>query len=905
MKSIRNTEGDFLVYDEKLISDADAQKAASTSIKGKFTLPYGFMVDEILKLNEEILKCPIPKNRKADYKNELVNCDSLDKEVTDKQKADSKNKYYYNKFILDDSDVPHAFKAMGGKITREVKYVNVTYDDKNNKLTYTDEKGNPIKSFTSGYKTGGKAHVTEVTNVMKLSQADALLVDSALQKYEDLIKNGSKAPKAELFSQLSPKEQILFEFYNDRIRSEEKNKHKKIGIIKHEMKHMQNEDVINIWQANPKSGEISPENEFRLMEDDEKTATLSQAFYNIEQYFKNGEDPKYLATMPTEWMKPLLVGKSKDEIKAFLANHEEIVKNSAKDWDRNSGPIYRDLNGGQFANNMKIWGKESAVHKIGNNSATNDPEYLQQRKLMYQFNIYNPDTGKKEPVQLSQFAKHTEITPEIQNQIINPCEKEINKRKKDLPAEIEALARKLNKDNWHESNRADDLLKLQSLAQKYNLTGQQLADISKDYWSTSDKSDFIKNFDMDKYKTPADSNNNDSNNPPLKIENVDDVKINPLTVETLNGKKSWPEWADENGYSCKGEPGHYKISKNGKDSEIKLGQGCVGVKSLDFAVYQKIVGDAKLDKYNSINIGENMPQEQVALLMAACLEKGMAINNAPETINLDLECLKDLSPEIMDKLKNYNEKKQEPEKTKADTKDYQDPVITKADVDKIYHEGISGPFVKSPEIDNEPGLNGIKLSKKIKLSKSDKPEKDGFLFMDGMDVTGKPTFSMSINKENGIYVYQDHKNGEIYSNDPALKKNKLPETVLTNLQDNAKSGTYQAKKKALMRKGIQYKSANNREIFAQRLSTAEHPDCIKLEVGDRKQPDFTFMYDRDKKTYVCKNHKEGKVYSNSGKNSSSSLPPDIEKKMMDTYEQASKKADNILSSQQNKNDNQR
>lgn len=129
-----------------------------------------------------------------------------------------------------------------------------------------------------------------------------------------------------------------------------------------------------------------------------------------------------------------------------------------------------------------------------------------------------------------------------------------------------------------------------------------------------------------------------------------------------NKKETWPEWAQKNNYAYDNKrdgeeiPGYHKVtSPEGKESEILEEGDTRKVKSQDFSVYQKIVKDAQFDKYDYITIGEHMSPEQTSLLAAACLEKGMSFEPKDKTIDLSLDCMKGLSPELVEKINKHNQ----------------------------------------------------------------------------------------------------------------------------------------------------------------------------------------------------------------------------------------------------------
>ncbi len=176
-----------------------------------------------------------------------------------------------------------------------------------------------------------------------------------------------------------------------------------------------------------------------------------------------------------------------------------------------------------------------------------------------------------------------------------------------------------------------------------------------------------------------------------------------------NKKETWPEWAQKNNYAYDNKrdgeevPGYHKVtSPDGKESEILEEGDTRKVKSQDFSVYQKIVKDAQFDKYDYITIGEHMSPEQTSLLAAACIEKGMSFEPKDKMIDLSLDCMKGLSPELVEKINKHNE---EVKANQEKGKDKEGPEADKADDKK--KEGDE----KAPEAGNA-GQEGDKKEEK-------------------------------------------------------------------------------------------------------------------------------------------------------------------------------------------------
>ena len=185
-----------------------------------------------------------------------------------------------------------------------------------------------------------------------------------------------------------------------------------------------------------------------------------------------------------------------------------------------------------------------------------------------------------------------------------------------------------------------------------------------------------------------------------------------------NKKETWPEWAQKNNYAYDNKrdgeeiPGYHKVtSPEGKESEILEEGDTRKVKSQDFSVYQKIVKDAQFDKYDYITIGEHMSPEQTSLLAAACLEKGMSFEPKDKTIDLSLDCMKGLSPELVEKINKHN---QEVEANKQkEGKDKETPEAGKAGDGKNEDTSKNGQDVdkkEEPTQTEEKAMSGEKMS---------------------------------------------------------------------------------------------------------------------------------------------------------------------------------------------------
>lgn len=224
----------------------------------------------------------------------------------------------------------------------------------------------------------------------------------------------------------------------------------------------------------------------------------------------------------------------------------------------------------------------------------------------------------------------------------------------------------------NDNNTTDLEVQLKKLIEDHKLDGSS-KDIMQDFASLSpDKQeDFVKNFDPKKYQKEGNNAENNNDNNALTIDELKE-EDKEKQAEKNDTENYWADWAKNNGYEHsttdkegKEIAGYHRLSKNGKESElIDKGNTCL-IKSEDYNIYQARIEKAELEGFKKVKIGENMSKEQAALTAAACLQKNMKFENGPKTIDLEMECLKDLPEELKDKIKEYNEKGQvEKEKQK-------------------------------------------------------------------------------------------------------------------------------------------------------------------------------------------------------------------------------------------------
>lgn len=303
----------------------------------------------------------------------------------------------------------------------------------------------------------------------------------------------------------------------------------------------------------------------------------------------------------------------------------------------------------------------------------------------------------------------------------------------------------------------------------------ELMDIKGDDYKNAmkDYPEFLKNWQAKK-------DDKESEKKPLEISEFGangENKEKGLDVDELknenSGKEPWSKWAENKGYSFEAKNQENPESdfeiKDKDDNQIVRMQkegDTMSVASQKYEVYQKIVGDAQIDKYNFINIGENMSPEQSALLAAACLEKGMKFENGPKSIDLNMECLKDLPDDVKAKIIAYNEKGQEGKKKEEKKEEKEEEKKPEAS----RHDKIAGIYQKKLDL----------MDKKSELSPNEQKEYANIVGkLNTMEATGPVSGAVVADK-----IAEQKRSGEVKGDITPKRGSKLSNQIKKEFMNN-------------------------------------------------------------------------------------------------------------------------
>lgn len=160
------------------------------------------------------------------------------------------------------------------------------------------------------------------------------------------------------------------------------------------------------------------------------------------------------------------------------------------------------------------------------------------------------------------------------------------------------------------------------------------------------------------------------------INEIDPNEIEtPEAVNTDNSHADEPEWKKMRReawekYAADNQQ-EFKLLSEDKAPDLSMSVGDTPIKYADehnvtmgngeYAKFLKAVEIEKNAKTDVINFGKIESEEYKAKLAAACIQMGMRMKNGPKSIDLSLDCFKDLDDATKAKIEEYNKKQAEKE----------------------------------------------------------------------------------------------------------------------------------------------------------------------------------------------------------------------------------------------------
>lgn len=170
------------------------------------------------------------------------------------------------------------------------------------------------------------------------------------------------------------------------------------------------------------------------------------------------------------------------------------------------------------------------------------------------------------------------------------------------------------------------------------------------------------------------------------IHEIDEIE-KPENVNTDDSHADEPEWKKMRReawekYAADNQQ-EFKLLSEDKAPDLSMSVGDTPIKYADehnismgngeYGKFLKAVEIEKNAKTDVINFGKIESEEYKAKLAAACIQMGMRMKNGPKSIDLSLDCFKNLDDATKAKIEEYNQKQAErennTEKPKEETRD--------------------------------------------------------------------------------------------------------------------------------------------------------------------------------------------------------------------------------------------
>ena len=330
----------------------------------------------------------------------------------------------YQPFYLADEDIDKDMRNIGIKIYRRFEQAYVTWDDKLNKKIYRNAAGEIfLPQCKSSCATVTGTEITVNTCQYVFSKEDYL----RMQEIEAEIKEATNgfnneadkySIKNRILLALPSKDYSLFMDYDS--------EHDIKETIYHESKHIKNHLLCEHRQYASDYKKPDEKGDYFLEVENERTATLEPLAKAIESYLKKGDYKDFSAFLPEfSWVTLMLKYRSKDEIKKICYPPVKLMNKLLKDWNKSFLDDYFE----QFKTGCEI----RAGQMLLTETDKKGKEFKKQRRLMYTFEVFNPYTGKREMLDMSELLDtEIPISQKAAEEIIQSCHKQRKEAKEKM-----------------------------------------------------------------------------------------------------------------------------------------------------------------------------------------------------------------------------------------------------------------------------------------------------------------------------------------------------------------------------------------------------------------------------------------------------------------------------------------
>lgn len=307
---------------------------------------------------------------------------------------------------LSSDDIPEYIKNLGFEISYHEEEYNVCYN------TTTKEyeiKGDYKRTATID---AFNRKITIYRNHYKLDPPDKNKLNVLIDRYLNEKSRNPSLTAAVFSASLSDRDKSLFEPYA----FEKDKENNRLQTLHHEVKHLMNAMFYTSICLKNTPSRLSLEDCYKLCVEDERSAYLSQIIRSVNEYLKKGDMNDFsMFDSEADWLVDELTKLPSDaERKDYVRHFPNLIKGEFKNFAHKH---HADYEKNQFSDNLQnmawhlpVSGAEDASGEL----------YQKIRRQYFLYEIYNPDSGKTEPVSLEQYidqADEVEINQNAQNAI--------------------------------------------------------------------------------------------------------------------------------------------------------------------------------------------------------------------------------------------------------------------------------------------------------------------------------------------------------------------------------------------------------------------------------------------------------------------------------------------------------
>ncbi|MBO6281591.1 MAG: hypothetical protein J6N49_03565 [Alphaproteobacteria bacterium] len=527
-------------------------------------------------INKEVLGYHYEK-KPDEYRNDLT-------EVNYSSEVMQPNTIHFGNTVSD-SDVPAVIKNLGYKLEAkdnlcQVERVGDNYFVRNRQKTLaTVYQGEKRIEFLRNHYQFPPAEYTELQTMVRSFEV-AKSSNPALDIFEYARDNIHDRRRYNLFRVYADEYDHLQHLDN---------------TVGHELKHIKNGVFYHGLSLKNDVKRLSVEDCYRISVEDERSAYLQQIINSMNKYLKGGNfnDYSMFDAEGDSFMNKLKAKSSDAERLAYATNLPLLVKEMFEQFDRTHK---RDYDLTQFPQTTdEVVKNQPATAPLDADRAW----FKKLRSLYYNFEVYDPRTGRTEPKNLAQYITpdlEVEITDEVNRGIITP--------------QKAAMTTKINNTATQVANGS--------------INPDLIAPAKALMRDAIHQSTFITQVDNFRIATLYEDEN--TNRPqPTSTPTPTPTNPEPEPVPTDRA-----DWSDNLQAYWKNVEGYQEVAKNNIEYKFKINDATVRYTSprkvevssnADYNLYTKLLQEPT-NKNKPVEFLDTLTKEQALTLYIACINNG-------------------------------------------------------------------------------------------------------------------------------------------------------------------------------------------------------------------------------------------------------------------------------------------